>query len=108
MCIFSLHSSRRNLLALILVAVAVARAANASAGERFQLSADGMLHATGPTLENSRFQLFGTFATETPGPYPAPDTLAGGRFALNAIASSNSLVCYNDTIFRDGFDGNGF
>ena len=30
-----------------------------------------------------------------------------GRFSLNALLSTSSLVCYNDTIFRDGFDGTG-
>ena len=108
MCIFSLQP-RRSLLATFIVATTdLALAASASASERFQISGEGTLHATRPILENSRFQLSATLAADAPAPYQAPDTLVGGRFALNAIASSNSLVCYNDTIFRDGFDGNGF
>jgi hypothetical protein len=32
----------------------------------------------------------------------------GGGFALMAGLTAASLVCYNDTIFRDDFDGDGF
>lgn len=34
-------------------------------------------------------------------------TQTNARFALNAALSTSSLVCYNDTIFRDSFDGTG-
>lgn len=37
-----------------------------------------------------------------------PPLQEGGGFALIARASSVSLVCYADTIFRDDFDGDGF
>ena len=47
-------------------------------------------------------------------PAPGDSTLSasqpaqeGGRFSLTALLSTSSLVCYNDTIFRDGFDGTG-
>jgi hypothetical protein len=30
-----------------------------------------------------------------------------GRFSVNALLSTSSLVRHNDTIFRDGFGGTG-
>ena len=37
----------------------------------------------------------------------SPPVQEGGSFALMAALGVPSLVCYNDTIFRDDFDGDG-
>ena len=37
----------------------------------------------------------------------APLAQQGGGFALVAYADSLATACYNDTIFRDSFDGTG-
>ena len=46
-------------------------------------------------------------STETSSAASSP-AQEGGRFSLNALLSTSSIVCYNDTIFRDDFDGDGF
>jgi len=37
----------------------------------------------------------------------APARTSASRFAIAAAAAPASLVCYNDTIFRDDLDGDG-
>ena len=37
-----------------------------------------------------------------------PTLQTGDSFMLTANLAAATLVCYNDTIFRDGFDGDGF
>ena len=38
----------------------------------------------------------------------APSIQSNGRFALSGTLAAASLVCYNDTIYRDDFDADGF
>ena len=38
----------------------------------------------------------------------APSIQSNFRFALSGTLAAASLVCYNDTIYRDDFDADGF
>jgi hypothetical protein len=83
-----------------------AQALAADSGQRYELTGSGALVLDAPAQGNARFSLKADLSSKQ-RPSIAATPLAGGRFVLSALASSNSLVCYNDTIFRDSFDGTG-
>jgi hypothetical protein len=91
-----------------LIAVLALSAVHASAQPaRFSIAGEGQQAVDAPAQSNDRFALKAQLA----GPVDASTALstqAGDRFSLTALLSTSSLVCYNDTIFRDGFDGTGF
>lgn len=100
----------RNHVALVLIAgltTATAPAASANGAPRFRLSGSGSLTQEVPAQDNGRFAIKAALDQHAGQPARAPEALTSARFALSAVASSNSLVCYDDTIFRDGFDGTG-
>jgi hypothetical protein len=80
-----------------------ASATSASDSQRFQLAGSGTLTLDQPLQKSGNVQL-SAYLTPTA---LSPPTLEGGTFSLTALLSTSSLVCYNDTIFRDGFDGTG-
>lgn len=82
-------------------------AAGAASVQRYQLSGTGSITREAVQPSSERFKLSADLGVRAPGPSMAPASLTGGGFVLSAVASQNSLVCYNDTIFRDGFDGTG-
>ncbi|MDR3386215.1 MAG: hypothetical protein P4L92_04115 [Rudaea sp.] len=83
-----------------------ASATTASQPPRFQLVGSGTLTVDQPVLKNGNVKIK---AHLTPSDAAsAPSVQEGGGFALIANLSAASLVCYNDTIFRDDFDGDGF
>lgn len=53
------------------------------------------------------FELTATLSRAS-APAAAAMPLGGGGYALAAVASASNLVCYDDTLFRDDFDGDGF
>jgi hypothetical protein len=74
--------------------------AHAEQAQRFTLSRDQ------PALSDGKLVLRGYLQSRD-----APSTAAivqdGGRFTIMAKAVAVAQVCYNDTIFRDDFDGDG-
>lgn len=98
--------------ALLLVAAALAFtpafAANAPPSQRFLLSGTGSLHGDPPIQAHGNFRLDATLLPVDAAITAAPPVQEDARFALMASVSASSLVCYNDTIFRDDFDGDGF
>ena len=76
----------------------------AAESNRFSLTGTGTLSTGQPAQKNDRWQLKASLSPAT----PLPAMQADGRFALAGVLSASSLVCYNDTIFRDDFDGDGF
>ncbi len=96
------------LIATALMVARAASAADASPAHRYELSGSGALRADPPVQAGARLRLDATL-TSSDAPMAASPTLQeNGRFALMASVSSASHVCYNDTIFRDDFDGDGF
>jgi len=93
--------------AFVLIAANAAFAAESTVQHRFELSGSGTLTRDAPLLRNERLQLkavlapAGTISAE-------PTLLSGGGFQIAGTLSASSLVCYNDTIFRDDFDGDGY
>lgn len=95
------------LVALFGIAAAQVQAAENAAASRYEVSGSATLALDSPTQSNSKLRLRATL-TPAMTPIAAQPMLVGGRFAASGTFSAASLVCYNDTIFRDGFDGTGF
>jgi hypothetical protein len=105
---------RRLVLILLCSGAAVeliehARAADSSpATARFQLAGSGTLAFDQPVQSDGllRLKAYLTPADAALAASP-PVQEDGNRFALMASATTQASVCYNDTIFRDDFDGDG-
>jgi hypothetical protein len=81
-------------------------AAQSAVDGRFELSGSGALMLDPPAQQGSNLQLK---ASLTPAASVDKSVLlADGRFALAGNFAASAVVCYNDTIFRDDFDGDGF
>jgi len=97
----------RYLLCTALIAPLALGAVHAVAqSERFAIAGEGTLAMDAPAQTSGRFLL----KAQLVPPTDVRTVLAmqrGERFSLSALLSTSSLVCYNDTIFRDGFDGTG-
>ena len=93
---------------LLALVADVAFAANSTSAQRYELHGTGTIINDAPVQDSNRFRLKANLGAQGNGPSVAPEPLTGAGFALSAIASPSSLVCYNDTIFRDDFDGDGF
>ena len=83
-----------------------AAVAETAVSPRFQLNGSGRLSPDVPPQTGGTLRLMSTL--QALQPRAAPAALTGGRYELRAVAAASNLVCYNDTIFRDDFDGDGF
>ena len=72
---------------------------------RFELSGSGSLDGTSETSHGHAMEIAAVLTLADPA---QRTTRAGARFDMSAALSSRSIVCYDDTIFRDDFDGDGF
>ena len=85
-----------------------ASAATAPEPPRFQLVGSGTLQFDQPVQQTGNVQLKAYLTPSDARNAASPSLQEGGGFALTANLSAASLVCYNDTIFRDDFDADGF
>ena len=74
------------------------------AQSRFQLNGTAHLSQDAPAQTNARYALRAQLSAPTSN---RAVVQSGARYSLFAALSTASLACYNDTIFRDGFDGDG-
>jgi hypothetical protein len=74
--------------------------------QRFQLQGSGTLVPDAPIQRAAGLRLRAQLSSAR-APALAPLAQTGGSFALVAYADSVAMACYNDTIFRDDFDGDG-
>jgi hypothetical protein len=80
-----------------------------SASQRFQLIGDsGTLNLDRPAQENGSMRLRASLTSTVAAGEASLLVQVGGRFAMTASFAASPMVCYNDTIFRDDFDGDGF
>jgi len=98
---------RWSLAALLGCAACNALALHSPQSHRFVLSGSGSLTLDTPTLSRGQLQLKAMLSASVTPP-PAPTIQSSSRFALSGTLAAASLVCYNDTIFRDDYDGDGF
>ena len=87
-------------------ACVVAPMSSAAESSRFEITGTGTLVLDQPVQKSSSVQLRATLVPGDVAPV-LPRVQAGAGFALYANLAAASTACYNDTIFRDGFDGNG-
>ncbi len=78
--------------------------ADESTAHRFSGSGRGVVARDRVVQSSDRFSLRGYLADASASSH----VQSGGTFALSASVTSAANVCYNDTIFRDDFDGDGF
>jgi hypothetical protein len=74
---------------------------------RFQLEGSGIATMNQSVQKSAHIQLRAFLTPDDAGEGTTSNVAQGERFAVSATFSAASLVCYNDTIFRDGFDGTG-
>ena len=90
-------------LAALLFAVT---ASGAETSQRYTLTGSATLSNDAQTLRGDKLSLRG-YLQSTEAPSTAAFVQDGGRFTVMAHAVAVAQACYNDTIFRDDFDGDG-
>jgi hypothetical protein len=73
---------------------------------RFSLRGSATLSRDPPSLVRDAFALRG-YLTPNDAPSTAAIVQESGRFTVMGRLVALAQVCYNDTIFRDDFDGDG-
>lgn len=105
---FAFHRAIRAIAAAFAWIVANgAFAAESTSVHRYELMGSGTLQLDAPVLHNGSLHLQAEL-TPAASVNTRPVAQSGSSFELAAVLSAQSLVCYNDTIFRDDFDGDGF
>jgi hypothetical protein len=84
-----------------------ASATSASELPRFHLVGSSTLQLDQPVQKSGKVQLKAFLSSSNTYGASSSVPQLGGGFALFANLAASSLVCYNDTIFRDSFDGTG-
>jgi len=92
---------------LLGVARDAAFAAESTNAQRYQLDGAALLRADRMPQKSGAFSLRATLAPKDAALAAQPPVQEGSGFALMAKLAANASVCYNDTIFRDDFDGDG-
>jgi len=93
---------------VIAVTFASIAAANGTPdAQRFQLAGSGTLRSDQPVQKSGDLQIKAYLSPSDFVHPPSSSVQKGDRFVLSATLATSSLVCYNDTIFRDSFDGTG-
>jgi hypothetical protein len=77
------------------------------ASQTFQLDGSGRLTLDEKTLKANRYEIKATLTPTAEPSAPESNSHQSDRFSLSAMLAAVSMACYNDTIFRDGFDGDG-
>ena len=101
-------AAKFNRLAVMLL-VAVTSTSNAHDGtsdKRFSGYGSGTLTREPATLNDSNFSIRASLLSKE-SPSTAPIVQENGQFSVMANLVATNQVCYNDTIFRDDFDGDG-
>jgi hypothetical protein len=94
---------------LIAAAVVVCNAAFAAdATPRYRLSGSGALRQDASAQTGGGLHLKAVFEPKDAAIAAQPPVQENARFALMAAITASPSVCYDDTIFRDDFDGDGF
>lgn len=91
---------------VILLATLPSHSAGAAEAQRFSLQGTAALTLDAPMMRNESLRLRAELSPHSTPVVRAVQT--GDRFALTAKLAAAAQACYNDTIFRDDFDGDGF
>ncbi|HEY0233264.1 MAG TPA: hypothetical protein VGC55_18595 [Dokdonella sp.] len=87
----------------LLVGAASAHAAGKTTAHRYTIQGSLQAAATSTNADGASMQMTSHLSA------PAQDVAlqSGGNFVVMAKLAYSPLTCFGDTIFRDGFDGNG-
>jgi len=94
-------------VAIVSIATKGAFATEPASANRYRIDGAGTIALDVPVQRNGSLRLQAALSPSAPTS-GAPALQSTGRFALTATLAAQSLVCYNDTIYRDDFDGDGF
>jgi len=75
--------------------------------QSLHLRGSAALRADQSTQQSARFKLSASLTRNDATIAASPPVQEGGGFAVMAKLLVKPTVCYNDTIFRDDFDGDG-
>lgn len=101
---------RRFLAATALVsclAANVAFAAESTSAQTLRITGTATLRADQPVQTSGSLSLKAYLTPKDAAIAASPPVQEGSGFALMAKLAATPSVCYNDTIFRDDFDGDG-
>jgi hypothetical protein len=103
----TMHACRWILTGAAVCTSGAASESNAPVVPRFQLEGSGIVTVDQAVQKSATVQLRAFLTPDDAGEGATSNVVQGNRFAVSATLSAASLVCYNDTIFRDGFNGTG-
>jgi hypothetical protein len=86
----------------------VAFAAESTSAQNLSVSGSGTLRLDQPAQKSAVFSLKAYLTPKDAPLAVSPPVQEGAGFALIAKLITKPSVCYNDTIFRNDFDGDGF
>ena len=86
----------------------VAFAAESTSAQNLRVSGSAILRLDQPVQKSGSLSLKAYLTPKDAALAASPPVQDGGGFALIAKLASKPTVCYNDTIFRNDFDGDGF
>jgi hypothetical protein len=95
------------LLALLTVCVHMAASADSAPAHRFALSGSGTVKLDLPAQKSATLSLRAYLVPTGAALAASPPVQDGGTFVVMAKLLAKAAVCYNDTIFRDDYDGDG-
>jgi hypothetical protein len=95
-------------LALATVCTSVTAFADSTSDHRFALAGSAVVTLDQPAQKSGSLTLRAYLVPSDAALSSSPPVQDGGTFALMAKLLTKPSVCYNDTIFRDDFDGDGF
>jgi len=88
------------------LALLAGMSAHAEQAQRFTLTGTASVSRDQSVLSDGKLSLRG-YLQSRDAPSRAAIVQDGGRFTIMAKTVAVAQVCYNDTIFRDDFDGDG-
>ncbi len=89
------------------LSTSVVFAAESTNAERFTLTGSGTLSLDQATQSSGSLKLKAWLTPTGAALAASPPVQENARFAVMATLAAAPSVCYNDTIFRDDFDGDG-
>src|SRR5450755_3303375 len=90
------------------LATNIAFAAESTSAQNLRVSGSATLRLDQPVQKSGSLSLKAYLTPKDAALAASPPVQDGGGFALIAKLASKPTVCYNDTIFRNDFDGDGF
>ena len=92
----------------VIVATNVAFAAESTSSQNLRVSGSGAVRLDQPVQKSGSLSLKAYLTPKDTALATSSPPQEGNGFALMANLASKASACYNDTVFRNDFDGDGF